>query len=253
MRMPVNATLVNISLSGCRVRSWIMLQRGAGVQFDWSSDSFKQHLSGTIVSRSPSASGAAFEYGISFTKLTASEADALAKEITKAQRREAMARADQPAQIAINADRVNRRHAFRANTQFPVTLRFEEQNMSIDAQATDLSAGGLRIICDQPFLRSGDEFIVRFRLPDEVLRVFPKVEKDKVRETPFGPRRDTVDNRRGFEEMSIRSRVQRRLEDRHARPTYGITFVEVDAYSREEIARFIHASQLTKLSSSRLH
>ena len=251
--MPVNATLVNISLSGCRMRSWIMLQRGATVEFDWSSESLKQHLAGTIVSRSPSSSGAAFEYGISFTKLTASEADALAKEITKAQRREALARADQPAQIAINADRVNRRHAFRASTQFPVTLCFEQQNMSIDAQATDLSAGGLRIICDQPFLRAGDEFIVRFRLPDDVLRVFPKVESEKIRETPFGPRRATTGSRRKFEEMSIRSRVQRRLDDRLTRPTYGITFVEVDAYTREEIARFIHASQLEKLNSPRSH
>jgi c-di-GMP-binding flagellar brake protein YcgR len=37
------------------------------------------------------------------------------------------------------------------------------------------------------------------------------------------------------------------MQHDEAEPVFGVAFVEVDAYTREEIARFIHAVQLGQL------
>jgi c-di-GMP-binding flagellar brake protein YcgR len=53
--------------------------------------------------------------------------------------------------------------------------------------------------------------------------------------------------RRPFEEMALRGRVVTRFQPAREREVYGVAFIEIDGYQREEIARFTHAMQLSKL------
>lgn len=247
IRIPVNATIVDVSVTGCRLRSWIALERGAKIAFDWPREHVDLRLTGSVMARRPCTQGGAFEYGVSFAGLLPAQSDLLAREIAEAQRREALNRGQQAAAMRVSPAQFNRRHAYRARAEFIVDVTFEERKTAaIKVTATDISAGGLRIVCDRE-LTSNDEVTVRFRLPDDVLRVFPPGVHEDVVMTPFGPRRRTKNNRRPFEEMRIRSRIANRLKDWHGRPAFGVAFVEIDAYSREEIARFIHAVQLGQL------
>ena len=253
IRMPINGKIVNLSVSGCRLRSWIAIERGAAIAFDWPREGVNLRLTGTIVARQPSTEGAAFEYGVSFENLLPAEADLLAKEIHEAQRREALNRSMQAKAMHVKPADVNRRGAYRARAEFPVELTFEDRTASsVKVTATDISSGGLRVVCEKP-LTPKDEVTVRFRLPDDVLKIFPPGVQEEIVNTPFGPRRRTKNNRRPFEEMRIRSRVAAQLKDWHERPAFGIAFVELDAYTREEISRFIHAVQLTILRERKAH
>ena len=248
IRLPVNATIVDISVSGCRLRSWIALERGVTVAFDWPRPTLRLRLAGSIVARRPSAQGEAFEYGVTFTGLLPSEADAMQREILEAQRREAFNRAQREAEMrAAQPGTSNRRTAYRANVAFPLEITYVDRpEKPIEVTASDISAGGLRISSDREFVPA-DEIVVRFRLPEHVLRVYPATVEDETVMTPFGPRRRSHNRRRPFEEMRVRSRIASRLADVDGMPAYGVAFVELDAYTREEIARFIHAVQLGEL------
>ena len=235
IRLPINARIVDVSATGCRIRSWIALERGANVSFDWPRESARLRLAGTVAARRPSSEGETFEYGVTFTGLLPAETDLLAREIIEAQRREAFNRAQRAAAIQVKPSDVNRRGAYRANVEFALQLVFAQRpGAFIAVTACDISAGGLRISCERE-LKVNDEVQLRFRLPNEVLRVFP-AHVDELKK-----------QRRPFEEMRILARVASRLEDIDGKPAYGIAFIEVDAYTREEIARFIHAVQLGEL------
>jgi c-di-GMP-binding flagellar brake protein YcgR len=251
MRMAVHATLVNVSVTGCRFRSWVALERGARVQFDWPHEGPALHLAGEIVTREASREGAAFEYGIAFSDLTPAECDLLAKEINEAQRREALNRSLQAKALDVSPAELNRRQSYRAHAEFPVELIFDDRTVHpVGVTATDIGSGGLRVVLDRE-LTEREELTVRFRLSGDVLKIFPPGVTEEFVETPFGMRKRTKNHRRPFEEMRLRARVAARLKDWCGRPAYGIAFVEVDAYTREEIARFIHAVQLAQLRERR--
>lgn len=248
IRLPVNAAIVNVSVSGCRLRSWVAIERDARIAFDWPREGVDLRLAGSIVMRQSSEEGAAFEYGIVFEGLLPAEADLLAREIHEAQRREALNRSMQAKALHVKpADVNNRRSAYRARSEFPVEVTFEEPRPAmIKVTAIDISSGGLRVVSEKQ-LKPGDEVTVRFRLPDGVLKIFPAGVQEEIVNTPFGPRKHTHNRRRPFEEIRIRSRVAAQLEDWDGKPAFGIAFVELDVYTREEIARFIHAVQLAEL------
>lgn len=235
IRLPINARIVDVSATGCRIRSWIALERGAALSFDWPRETVKLRLAGTVAARRPSNEGETFEYGVTFTGLLPAESDLLAREIIEAQRREAFNRAQRAAAMNVKPSDMNRRTAYRANVEFDLQLLFADRPAApVSVTASDISAGGLRIICERA-LETNDEVELRFRLPSDVLRVFP-AHVDELKK-----------QRRPFEEMRVRARVASRLADIEDKPAYGIAFVEVDAYTREEIARFIHAVQLGEL------
>lgn len=247
IRLPINATIVDISVTGCRIRSWIALERDANVSFDWPREGVKLRLAGTVAARRPSNEGETFEYGVTFTGLLPAESDLLAREIIEAQRREAFNRAQSAAAMQVKPSDMNRRSAYRANVEFPLQLTLVDRpGAPLEVTASDISAGGLRITCDRE-LSVNDEVQLRFRLPGDVLRVFPAQIQHEVVMTPFGERTRTKNQRRPFEEMQIRSRIASRLSAEGETPVFGVAFVEIDAYSREEIARFIHAVQLGEL------
>lgn len=244
---PVYATLINISETGCRVRSLILIDRSRWVEFELSRPGREPlRLRGKVVSRATPQGGAGFEYGVSFDALSGAERDALVREITELQRREAAARTHTPTQEMTPQQRAKqRRRSVRTMAVFPIRYRQVNRGATF-AEACDISTGGLRLFC-KDLLPIGTPLDLRFTLPNEVLDVFPKAQ-ERTEITPFGHRKVRIpDNRRLFEEMAITGRVVSRFQAVRGREVYGVQFVDIDGYQREEIARFIHAVQLSKM------
>jgi c-di-GMP-binding flagellar brake protein YcgR len=247
---PVYGTLINISETGCRLRSLILLDRNRLIEFDLNrSGGDPLLLRGRVLSRATPQSEAGYEYGVAFENLSASQQHALGREIAEMQRRAAAARvsAREAAQYAGDAGK-QRRTSVRTFITFPV--RYKPNGRSANAaEANDVSSGGLRLLC-QEALTVGDELEVRFTLPNDVLTVYPKPD-DRFEITPFGRKRVRVpDNRRPFSEMVIRGRVLSRQEPLRGLEVYGVGFTDVDGYQREEIARFTHAVQLSRIRNT---
>ena len=251
---PVYGTLINISETGCRIRSLILIDRDRDVSFELKRPGHRAiHLRGKVVSRSTPPTLGGYEYGITF-KQTNSERATLSKEIQEMQRREAAARADtRPATVgatgASAAARAakQRRGSVRTLVGFPVRYRIPGRP-AMTAEANDVSTGGLRLITADK-LENGTLVELRFTLPNSVLWVYPAAE-DRTEITPFGPRRIRIpDNRRAFEEMIVHGRVVSRFAPNRDREVYGVQFTDIDGYQREEVARFTHAVQLAKLRS----
>ncbi len=247
---PVYGTLMNISETGCRLRSLILIDRERDVTFELRRPSHPAFLlKGRIVTRDTPHKGGGYEYGVSFARMTNDERIALAKEIHEMQRREAAARADQRQTAAPKpAPRTpgkQRRSAVRTLVEFPVRYRLPGK-ASAAAVANDVSMGGLRLITPDKLVL-GMIVEVRFTLPGDYLYIYPPA-GERVEISPFGPRKVRIpDNRRPFEEMTVHGRIVSRFQPVQGREVYGVQFTDVDGYQREEIARFTHSVQLAKL------
>jgi len=247
---PVYGMLINISETGCRLRSLILIDRERDVRFELKRPGSKAILlRGWIVQRSSPPTGGGYEYGVTF-KLSDRERETLIREIQEMQRREAAARADSrtaPIAPPSTATGKQRRTSVRTFIGFPVKYRITGGS-SIIAEANDVSAGGLRLICQEK-LETGVMVELRFTLPNNVLWVYPAAE-ERTEITPFGPRRIRIpDNRRPFEEMLVQGRVVTHFAPTRDHEVYGVQFTDIDGYQREQIARFTHAVQLAKLRS----
>lgn len=246
----VFATLVNISETGCRFRSLILLERNRNVEFELRrSAGAALTLRGRIITRRFPPQGGGYEYGVDFIVAMPADRERLTKEIAEMQRREGAARAHSrgvPSQIDVAG--AQRRTALRATVSFPIRYRFEGR-ATATGEASDISMGGLRLASAQP-LPIGSVLELRFTLPDHVLSVYPPP-SERVEISPFGPRKVRIpDNRRPFEEMSVRGRVVSHFGRTKIGELYGVQFTDIDGYQREEIARFAHAAQLSKLRTS---
>ncbi|MHB8146907.1 MAG: PilZ domain-containing protein [Vulcanimicrobiaceae bacterium] len=244
---PVYATLINISETGCRVRSLILIDRNRTVEFELHRQARPPlQLRGKVMSRVTPSGGGGYEYGISFNGLPLSERDALTKEILELQRREAASRAQQRATQPTPPATASgqRRRSVRTLFSFPVRYRLGKS--SSPAEANDISTGGLRLMCQEDVpLDTAVE--IQFTLPSAVLDIFPPSE-ERTEITPFGPRKIRLpDNRRPFAEMRLRGRIVSRFAPLRGLEVYGVRFTDIDGYHREEIARFTHAVQLQKL------
>jgi len=251
---PVYGTLINISETGCRLRSLILIDRQRDVSFELKRPGHKAlMLKGRIVSRATPHGGGGYEYGVTF-HLSTAERNQILKEIQEMQRREAVARAETrpataPPKKKIAAAGRQRRTSVRTLIGFAVKYRLPGK-ASLSAEANDISTGGLRLICKDSKIETGTEVELRFSLPNAVLAVYPPAE-ERTEITPFGPRRVRVpDNRRPFEEMVVHGRIVTHFAPQRGNEIYGVQFTDVDGYQREEIARFTHAAQLQKLRNN---
>jgi c-di-GMP-binding flagellar brake protein YcgR len=248
---PVYGTLINISETGCRLRSLILLARNRQVEFTLRrAGAAHLNFRGRVLSRSTPQTGAGYEYGLAFEDLTPASRDAIAREIAELQRRAAAARAQarEAHKKALARGDDQRRSAVRTLFSFPVRYRPADRSAS-SGEANDISSGGLRLQCSER-LRVGGEIELRFTLPSDVLKAYPPP-TERIEITPFGERRMKLpDNRRPFEEMVVRGRVLSRVESQPGREIYGVAFTDIDGYQREEIARFTHAVQLSRIRNA---
>ena len=247
---PVYGTLINISETGCRLRSLILLDRNRLIEFVLAragNDSLR--LRGRVLSRATPQSDAGYEYGVAFEDSTPGQQDALGREIAEMQRRAAAARVSaREAAKGAGVGGDQRRTAVRTVIAFAIRYKLTNRSAAT-GEAADISAGGLRMSCDDQ-LAIGSELELRFTLPSAVLNAYPKAD-DRMEITPFGQRRVRVpDNRRQFSEMIVHGKVLARQQPQGGKEVYGIGFTDIDGYQREEIARFTHAVQLSRIRNT---
>lgn len=139
------------------------------------------------------------------------------------------------------------RKAFRAPFEFPISYVVEGRDGVRTAHASDLSAGGLRIVGDEDF---PDETLLalRFTLPDELIRGV-HVEKEVEQTTPHGKvKKKIMVPPDPFHEMRLRAKtIGSYLNVRRRKFLHGVQFIEIDERTQEEIQRFIHVWQIRQL------
>ena len=249
MPVTVRGTLMDISAEGGRIRSLIALEKNATIRFEFARPGKTLELRGKIASRKKIVGQAFYEYGIAFDKVNHAANDALVVEIMEFQRRAAAERTE--VKDTANVPPGQKRGAYRAMVGFKLKYRRDGRPGATDAEANDISAGGLRLICNEPFPKDVN-LTLEFTLPNHVLSaVSANVAPDP---SPFGKRGELrpkpKDPRRPFEPMVIKAKVAARLKDSSGRIVLGIQFLDADAFTREEIARYIHAAQLYKIRQS---
>ncbi|HUY11570.1 MAG TPA: PilZ domain-containing protein [Candidatus Dormibacteraeota bacterium] len=242
---PVYGTLIDLSETGCRLRSLVLLDRECLVRFELRRGTGAAlKLRGHVAGRRSPRDGGGYEYGISFDSLAPQERKALLEEIMEMQRRDAAARMQSRTEKP-PAPPDQRRKDLRQSISFPISFRRPGSAWQ-NAFCADVSAGGIRLACGDA-MEDGTEIEIRFTLPSDVLEVFPKG-GERTEITPFGPRKVRVpDNRRSFDQIYTRGHVVAKLPPLEGRNSYGVEFANLDGYSREEIMRFNHALQLRRL------
>lgn len=246
---PVYATLMEITASGAKIRSLVLLDRGTELEFDLGiAGGTPIAVRGRVHHRRNAPSGARFEYQLTFDLMPEAQIDALARQIRDVEVRAASSRSMQAAINALPTTDSNRRGAYRALTSFPVQFKRDGDSVSMEGRVADLSSTGIRMNCAET-IAIGTLVELRFTLPSSVLDVYPE-ETLAIDMSSGTPRRiGRPDMRRPFDTMVLRARVVTRFQPVRDREVYGVAFLEIDGYQREEIARFTHALQLSKIRS----
>lgn len=246
---PVYGTLMDINAQGARVRSLVLMERGTEVEFDLSlAGKAPVTINGRVESRRNAASGARFEYQVSFELMLESQIDVLVRAVRELERRAAASRSIQKSLDDLPTTDRERRGSYRALTAFGASFRREGDKWS-ESKIGDISATGVRMSCAE-LIAIGTILDMRVTLPSSVLDIYPE-ETTAIDMTQAVPRRTgRADMRRPFEEMALRGRVVTRFQPARERECYGVAFIEIDGYQREEIARYTHAVQLSKIRGS---
>jgi len=144
-----------------------------------------------------------------------------------------------------------KRTAFRMPVEFDIVYTLQDRRGRRNAKANDLSAGGLRLSCDEDFLK-GSTLLLEFKLPDEFLANMT-VEKEMYEQSPFGLRPETVRvTPHGFAPMRINAKVLATFFNMTSKKfAHGVAFADIDNKTAEELQRFIHLWQLNYLRTRR--
>lgn len=246
---PVYATLMEITAHGARVRSLVLMERGNEIEFDVNIGGTPMTIMARVEARRNAVSGARFEYQLSFDAMPESQIDLLARAVRELERRVAASRSIQKSIDALPTTDGERRGSYRALSAFPMSYRRDGDQWT-EAKIGDISSTGIRMTCEE-LIAIGTMVELNVTLPSSVLDVYPE-ETAVIDMTQGTPRRvgGRADMRRPFEEMTLRGRVVTRFQPVREREVYGVAFIEIDGYQREEIARFTHAVQLAKIKSS---
>ena len=135
--------------------------------------------------------------------------------------------------------------------EFDVYYTLEGRRGRRSAKANDLSAGGLRLSCDEDFLKDS-VLLLDFQLPDEFLAAMI-VEKEVYEQSPFGLRPETIKTQPpGFAPMHVRAKVLASFfKMDSSKFAHGVSFMDIDNRTEEELQRFIHLWQLNYLRTRR--
>ena len=144
-----------------------------------------------------------------------------------------------------------KRSAFRMPVEFDVYYTLEGRRGRRSAKANDLSAGGLRLSVDEDFFKES-VLLLEFKLPDEFLAAMV-VEKEVYEQSPFGLRPETVKVQPpAFSPMKMHAKVLANFFNiEHRKFAHGMSFIDIDTHTEEELQRFIHLWQLNYLRTRR--
>jgi c-di-GMP-binding flagellar brake protein YcgR len=239
----MSATLVDLSEGGCRLRTRLCIPQSQ-LAFEWKGPSAKLKLWGQMVGARITEKKAA-EFGIRF-EMPQVEKDKLVQEIHEIQRRMAF-KPTEPTTTSGDAG-VGRakRKAYRAPVKFPVSFKSKEKMHEVVALAADLSVGGILLVSPEP-LSEGSEIELDFVMPVEAVDLGGD-QREVVEHGPFGQRKvKKLIPVRPFEPVHTRAKVLKRVGASPEGTAYGTSFIDLSAFMGEEVARFVHAFQLTQL------
>ena len=240
IRIAIPSTLIDISGGGCQIHARTMLKPRASVAFDLPRTGLADlRVGGVIKKVSYTPEDRLFRYAIQFDKLDARTRDELLRFVIAEQRRAISGvRAVQDAainQLQHSAMRLRElRSAHRVEVNMPVRYTVGDSAPVYDATAIDIGTGGLRLIVDQ-VLRQEWTIAVRLTLPNETLKLVAQM------------RGSAAETMRPFSEMKLFARPLGGVSQSRGRYVQSLTFVNPDAYSIEEITRFVQAAKLTTL------
>lgn len=233
----------HITSSQCRIRTTAVLVRNDLVEFEIGIPGRPSARAiGRVISRVPQ--GQHFSYILMLDQMSAAHHDALARTIAEVYRRHALSRSLEKHVSSLPTTDQRIRSDVRVVSQIAIQYRVDKGEL-LAGKAGDISGGGLSLTCNTNLL-VGMFVELRFTLPSDVLKVYPE-------ETlAFDPRKATMsatgraDLRRPFEVMVVRARVASLNAVSNGARSYGLAFYGIDGFTREEIARYVHAVQLGK-------
>jgi c-di-GMP-binding flagellar brake protein YcgR len=240
----MNVTLVDLSEGGCRIRTRLCLPHSS-VSFNWKGPTNQLKLYGSMVGARIIADTKRAEFGIRFD-MPQAEKDKLVNELHEIQRRMAF----KPAETNVPADEHGvgraKRKSYRAPVKFPVSIKPKDRMNEFVGMANDLSIGGILLVSPET-LPEGSEVEIEFTMPVEAVDLGGE-QREVIERGPFGERKTKkLVPVRPFEPVSTKAKIVKRVGASPEGTAYGTAFVNLSAFMGEEIARFVHAYQLTQL------
>ena len=239
----MSVTLVDLSEGGCKVRTRLCIPHSL-IEFTWKGPTREIKVYGEMVGARITPRKDT-DFNIKFD-MPQNEKDALVSELVEIQRRVAYKAPE--ATKAPDTDKVGRakRKAYRAPIKFPVVYKDTEKMRDVAGICADLSIGGMLLILPES-LNEGIEITLEFILPLESVDLGGE-QREVVEQTPFGPRKvKKMVPVKPFEPVTTKAKITKRLGGMPEGTAYGVSFVSLPAFTAEEIARFVHAFQLTQV------
>jgi c-di-GMP-binding flagellar brake protein YcgR len=235
VRIPVAATLVDISAGGCQFHARTMLKPHVAVEFSLPRrDAAALRLSGKLRKVTYTASDRTFRYAVEFDSLSDSTRDDLARFIHDEQRHaisQSRGASDEDRPKPSTRLQEQRAH-HRVEVNIPIRYSIGPSGALYEAVAIDVSTGGVRILSDQ-VLRQEWDIALRFTLPNDVLRAMHA--------------RAGGNTQRPFAELKLIARPLPGVKQTRGRYMQSLIWVNPDPQMTEEIARFVDAVQVTRL------
>lgn len=241
----MSATLVDLSEGGCRLRTRLCIPQSQ-IAFEWKGPSAKLKLWGQMVGSRITEKKAA-EFGVRF-EMSQVDKDKLVSELHEIQRRMAFKPTEATGASGVVDTGVGRakRKSYRAPVKFPVSFKSKEKMHEVVAMAGDLSVGGILLISPEP-ITEGSEIELDFVMPVEAVDLGGE-QREVIENGPFGQRKvKKLIPVRPFEPVHARAKVLKRVGAMPDGTAYGTSFIDLSAFMGEEVARFVHAFQLTQL------
>jgi hypothetical protein len=233
-----NAIVEHASAHECRLRSVVMFDTGAVLEFDLE---LPGHAAVSVRGRvaSTSRSGPRFVYRVAFESMTPRETDDLARSLAHSHRTRSRLRdAAALERIPVTTDGLTRKH-LRFEATFPIQYRTPKEDYKA-AKAANVSPGGMLMTCGDALVE-GMLLELHVCLPSDVLDAYP--EETVVLDLRQTTERRAVPSklRRPFETMVLHARVAFHDPIGNGVYNYGLAFCGIEREEREELARYVDA------------
>ncbi len=225
-RIPIPATLVDLSAGGCQLYGRTMVHADLACEFNMPREHMPPlRLSGTLRKVTYHAADRTFRYTVEFADLTEATREELARFIHEEQRKELARRRGETADGTVkrgNDLRADR----RVDVNIPIFYSVGMGGVVHEAIALDVSTGGLRMICDR-VLRQEWEIVVRFTPPSEILKLLQRRGEQKP-----------------FSEVRLSARALPGVKQTRGKYQHSLVWVNPDPQATHEIHRFVEAVNL---------
>lgn len=235
VRIPIPATLVDISAGGCQIHARTMLKPHLAVEFDLPRNGMPPlRLAGILRKVTYTAGDRTFRYAVEFDARGEGTRDELARFIHEEQRR-AISQTrghhdDDKPKPSTRLQELRAHH--RVEVNIPVRYTVNTSGGIFEGVAVDVSTGGVRIISDR-VLRQEWDVSLRFTPPSDVLRALHA--------------RSGGSTQKPFDELRLVARPLPGVKQTRGRYMQSLVWVNPDPQMTEEIRRFVEAVRASAL------